>query len=481
MTSHPLFAVILPAHGPPQRRVPPWPHVHTSCRLRRRRDVGRDSWNANRRPGVWRRLFVWSALLAVTLAALALGYLIGGIVADRASKQDLLSWVMLGAGVALALEPLLRAPTLSFADNLGLKVGPVFAALLLFFPTLCLLGMVGPIAIQRSVRALNVTGRRVGWVYSLSTLGSLVGTFAVGFYLIPTFSVNSLVCAASAVLLLFSVAPLFLAKQRFAAAGLFALLPAFISVPRPMPRGFALVDRSESLLGLVEVIDEKERNVRFLRMDHSVIGAQFIDTHAAGFAFQHIMQALRFARPEARTVLQIGLGAGTVPTALSQYGKIVDSVEIDPVIVSMAQKYFGFVANGDLAVQDARAFLRTTKKSYGAIIHDTFSGATSPDHLFSAEMLALLKSHLYPGGLLVLDFVGFATGPNIEATLAVRSTLLAQFAHVHAYRDSALDHSPGEVSNIVFLRSPPTQLLKAQSAKQPHVRFKFGKFLRTNL
>lgn len=201
-----------------------------------------------------------------------------------------------------------------------------------------------------------------------------------------------------------------------------------------MPIGQRSKNRRESLLG-------------------SVIGAQFIDTHAAGFAFQHIMQALRFARPEAPTVLQIGLGAGTVPTALSHQGKIVDSVEIDPVIVSMAQKHFGFVANGDLAVEDARAFLRRSEKSYGAIVHDTFSGGTSPEHLFSREMLALLKSRLNPGGLLVLNFVGFATGPHVEATLAVRSTLLAQFTNVHAYRDSALDHAPGEVSNIIFFAS----------------------------
>lgn len=399
-------------------------------------------------------LFVWSALLATTLSALALGYVLGGRLADHTAKHDWLSWVMFGAGITLAAEPYIRVATLSFSDQFGLKVGPIIASLVLFFPTLCLLGMTGPIAIQRSVHDLSVTGRRVGWIYALSTIGSLVGTFAVGFYLVPAFPINGLLTGASALLLSSSVIPLLLTRSRYAAFTLIAILPALVKAPlRPLPEGFTLVDRSESLLGLVEVIDDAERNVRFLRMDHSIIGAQFRDTHAGGFAFQHIIETLRFARPSVQTFLQIGLGAGSVPTALRQQGKIADVVEIDPVIVKMAEEHFGFGTMGKIVAEDARAFLRKSVKTYGIIVHDTFSGGSSPEHLFSREMLALIKLRLNPGGLLVLNFVGFSAGPNVEAALAVRNTMLAQFAHVHAFRDSPSRQPLEELGNIVYFAS----------------------------
>ena len=108
------------------------------------------------------------------------------------------------------------------------------------------------------------------------------------------------------------------------------------------------VDQGESLLGLVEGIDDVARNVRFMRMDHSITGAQSRENHAAAFAFLHVIEAFRFARPQADSLLALGLGAGSVPTALHPQGKKFDVVEIDPLILQMAQKHFGFVSNGEV-------------------------------------------------------------------------------------------------------------------------------------
>lgn len=398
-------------------------------------------------------LYVWSALLSVTLAALASGYLAGGVLADRLPQRDWVSWVIVVAGCSLGLEPLLRAPVLSLSDQLGLKAGPVLAAAILFFPCLFLLGMVGPLAIRRLVQSLSVAGTRVGGVYALSTFGSLLGTFTVGFYLIPNFATNALVIGACVVLLVAGAVPLLARRRAVVAVAVVFPIIAAAQGPRQMPPGFVSVDRQESLLGMVEVIDREDRNVRLMRMDHSIIGAQFKDTGAAGFAFLHIVEALRFARPHARSFLQIGLGAGSVPTALARHGIAFDVVEIDPVVVRMAEAHFGFRATGRVAVEDARTFLRTDKKKYDVIVHDAFSGGSSPEHLFSTELLGLITQRLVPGGLLVVNFVGFSQGAHTAATLAVNSTLKAQFLVVRAFRDSPPLVHPEDLSNIVFFAS----------------------------
>ena len=120
--------------------------------------------------------------------------------------------------------------------------------------------------------------------------------------------------------------------------------------------GITIVARSQSLLGRVEVIADENRRVRFLRSDHSLLGAQFMDDGSSAFGFVNVLEAMRFFRPDARTALAIGLGTGAAPHALGRRGLKVDVVEIDPTVVRFAQTYFGFSATGNVHVDDARSF-----------------------------------------------------------------------------------------------------------------------------
>jgi len=130
----------------------------------------------------------------------------------------------------------------------------------------------------------------------------------------------------------------------------------------------------------------------------------------------------------------------------------VDVVEIDPAVVGFAQKYFDFSATGDVYIEDARAFLRRTDRRYDLIVHDTFTGGTTPEHLLSLEVLQRVHALLRPGGVLALNFVGYYESSQAEASFAVARTVRAVFRHVHAYRDSAPD--PTEpVGNILFFAS----------------------------
>lgn len=399
-------------------------------------------------------LFVWSALLAVTLCSLALGYHVGGNLVDRKPHRRVLGIVVTVAGALMALPVPARRPILSLADGLGPRVGPLLSATLLFGPCLAALGMVGPIVVRLATQDFRTTGRRVGRVYAVSTGGSLLGTLVTGFVLIPVFDTSQILLGAASSIALLGAIPLLFRKNGAALVALFVPALALLTSRPTLPSGIDVLARSQSLYGLVEVIEDKSRGARFLRVDHSVIGANWVAQHSSAFSFLHMLEALRFMRPQAKNALQIGLGTGALPVALNPYGIVSDVVEIDPEVLRLAREYFGFSTKGDVYIEDARTLLRrSTDRRYDLIIHDTFTGGTTPEHLLSIEVLRRIHAMLRPGGVLALNFVGYQRGPHVESSLAIMRTLRAAFTTVKAFREIDPNEMPDAMYNIVFFAS----------------------------
>jgi spermidine synthase len=398
-------------------------------------------------------LFVWSALLSVTLAALAVGYYAGGVVVDRRPSARLPGFVVLASGVAVSAVPLLRAPVLRIADSMGPRGGPLAAALVLFAPSLALLGMVGPVAVRLMTDSTRAAGHRVGATYAISTAGGLLSTLLTGFVLVPAFDTLTILFGIALTLSLLGAALVAARGRRAAAIVLLVPLLGRTVADPPLPRGIIVRDRAQSLYGLVEVIDDENRRVRLLRADHSIIGAQFLEDHTPAFSFIHLLEVVRFARPDARQLLQVGLGTGAVGAAFGPRGMTVDAVEIDPAVVRFAERYFGFHATGDVHAEDARTFLFRTDRRYDVIVHDTFTGGTTPEHLLSREVVQRVHDILRPRGVLVLNFVGYMSGRRAQATHAVARTLRDVFPVVRAFHDGPPEAEPDAPGNVVFFAS----------------------------
>jgi spermidine synthase len=311
------------------------------------------------------------------------------------------------------------------------------------------LGSVGPIAVRLATDDFRAAGRRVGSIYAVSTGGSLIGTLVTGFLLIPALDTNYILLGTATLLILIGGVPLALRRRR--AAMLALLVPALaLAAPKSkLPAGINVLDRSQSLYGLVEVIEDLNRGVRLLRSDHSVIGAQFNSDRSAGFAFLHLLEVVRFVRPKAQEALQIGLGIGSLPKALTPHGIKMDVVEIDPEVVRFASQYFDFSTRGSVLVEDARTFLRRTASRYDLIVHDTFTGGSTPEHLLSLEVIQRIRTILRPSGVLALNFLGSEDGP---ATWAVARTLRQVFPVVRTFRDGPRGDQYG-IANLVFFAS----------------------------
>jgi spermidine synthase len=109
-------------------------------------------------------------------------------------------------------------------------------------------------------------------------------------------------------------------------------------------------------------------------------------------------------------ILIIGLGGGTIPRAFQYlYPEVhVTSVEIDPAVVEVAERYFDFTEGPQQTIEVAdgrvwikRALRRDTR--YDIIVLDAFNGDYIPEHLLTREFLTEARGLLTEGGVLVAN------------------------------------------------------------------------------
>jgi spermidine synthase len=417
-------------------------------------------------------LIVWAALISVTLTALAAGYFLGGWLASRGHVRQ--AHVLALAGVACAAVPVMAEPVLLATDPLGLHLGALASAALLFALPLTLLAAVGPWIIQWCCDEQSTAGSTAGVVYAVSTLGSVAGTLGLGFYLLPVFGSRSLLSAQGAILLGLAVLvsrwesrrlgqpwrPGWLFLAALSAAGLLYLAGTSRHEVR---------FQRESLYGKVTVVDDRRFNARWLLADASIIGGTDLASGRNLLAYQELVIEALAVRPHAKDALLIGLGAGTLVPRLTLAGLAVDVIEIDPAVFEAARRFFGFHPPGRLWVADARTQVRQIPHSYDLIVHDCFTGGSEPTHLLTLEAFLDLNARLKAHGVLLLNFVGFQAGPGREALDAVWRTLEAVFPEVHLL---AADPRENFTDFLFLAASSPipldAKLARWQIASAPH-------------
>src|SRR5438093_2128875 len=112
-------------------------------------------------------IYTWAALISTVLAALTLGYFLGGWLADRTASA-----LVLGATVLVASLYFLALPTFSdvlleflLADIDDVRAGSLVASLAILLFPVTLLGMYSPFAIRLMLRSAERSGTVSGTVY----------------------------------------------------------------------------------------------------------------------------------------------------------------------------------------------------------------------------------------------------------------------------------------------------------------------------
>ncbi len=403
-------------------------------------------------------LYVWSSLIAVTLIALAIGYFLGGYLADRYPAIRL-AQVIVASALTTVVIPFLSGPILRMTDPLGLRAGAFTSALLLFTLPLTALAMVGPYVIKRATRDLSGVATASGTVYAISTVGSVAGTLLLGFFLLPMFGTRTIIFSLSLLLAILaglvawyearsvslrrSIRPVVIAVILTGVTAVSGLAAARHPVP-----GFTVQFEAESLYGWVRVVDDDRNGFRLLLSDASVISAVDLRQNRSLLGYQEILGLLPTIQPQAARALLIGLGGGHVARDLKAQGVMTDTIEIDPAVAGAARRHFHFEPTGLFLVGDARYEIKQLTTRYDLIIHDCFTGGSEPTHLLSREMLNELRAMLNNHGILALNYVGFTQGEGSDAVEAVHRTLQDLFPHLRTFVTDK-----NEFTDFVFLAS----------------------------
>ena len=134
----------------------------------------------------------WAGLISVVLCGLAIGYLVGGRLADREASPRVIGIPVAIAAAYLALVPPAADQVLRWVmDTLGYgAVAILFASSILLLVPFSLLGILSPAAVRLLIRSTEESGRVAGVVYGLSTIGNVFGVLFTTFVLIPALGVR---------------------------------------------------------------------------------------------------------------------------------------------------------------------------------------------------------------------------------------------------------------------------------------------------
>lgn len=387
-------------------------------------------------------LAVWTAVISVTLADLAIGYIIGGWLGDRlvAHQRGLvgLSCILGVAATGCGLTPLIAPFIMSAMQPLGLVSGVLVSAAVLLSAPLMALGMVGPYVIRIFVHHIEEAGRVAGRIFALSTAGSILAALATGLVLAPLLGVRASYMLTAIVLAILAVIPLPMARRSFApvaaAIGVLALTiaPGVMTLRRPLPvtiNDFRIVQIDDrSSYGQIKIIEHTTPTgpQRWLLYDGIYQSGIDLEHGGSSLPYVHVIAAgLSVLPPDAKIVV-IGAGGGVLPTLLDHMGYHVTVVDIDPRMARIARQWFDMPESVDSVVADGRQYIQSLPaESVDAIVLDASTGDSQPVHLLTREAFEACRRALRPTGFLTVNLLMFTQGERGLAYAGMIQTLEA--------------------------------------------------------
>jgi spermidine synthase len=393
--------------------------------------------------------YTWTALIGVILIAFSVGGYLGGWLAEKKADFALLGWLLAAAAILTMFIPAVFVYAGPANAGLGHISGPLAISLILFAVPGVLLGAISP----ASVRLYSLLGKdahvgtAAGMISMLGSLGSFVGTFLSGFYLLSHFGVQQIFVGTGIALLLLACAAFYLARQSTFQQLLPILLSGVIAswfgatVKPTKPDG--VVYEEDSFYHRITVIEQgsNENLVRHLQLDTTAEGAMRVADGGLIHDYQHYWQ-LPLIREgfQMNSALFIGAGAFGMPERISRdFPKAeVDVAEIDPSVVNVGRRFFKLDDHPRVHAfaDDARHYLYTQKdKRYDFIFGDAYNGDRAiPVHLASQEFFQLVHDRLTPNGVFLMNAITAVQGKKAELLAGMIATLQKVFPHVEVFR-----------------------------------------------
>jgi predicted membrane-bound spermidine synthase len=396
-------------------------------------------------------LYTWTTIIGVILAGMSIGNFVGGKLADKYASRRLLGMLFILAGlgsisVLIMVSLLGEKGLMSAFSGMPLIARMVFYISAMFLIPSILLGTISPLVVKLSLQDLSKSGNLIGRIYAMSALGSILGTFATGFYLIQWFGTRSILLGVGVLLVVMGILLGQWTRNRGAMArsavmsmivstgiiASFVLTPAQTIMASPCYREtnyFCIRVRADDYEGTTYQVLTLDRLVHSytaiddpskLRYAYEWIGAEVLDYMKSRYSSLNAMF--------------IGGGGYTLPKYIEHVypGAKVEVVEIDPGVTETAYDRLGLARNTPIVShnEDARQFLvnREVQKKYNLIAGDAFNDFSVPYHLTTKEFNDLVQKNLSDDGIYMLNLIDGNDQPFVGAFIR---TLRQTFKYVY--------------------------------------------------
>ncbi len=361
---------------------------------------------------------VWTIIIGTIMIAMALGNIYGGKSADKQPDPDKLYGRILIASIWIAAIPFVgKFVVLGISALLVITVSTNFliwaafiSCMVIFVFPLFLLGTVTPSLVKYTVESLDNNGRTVGFLNAANTIGSIIGTFIPTFISIPTVGTAMTFIIFSGILLLLGLIYFISSRRGVIKCIVAGVLFIAFSLCGNLT-GFAFWDKSvvyegESVYNYLQVKEDP----RMVSLSTNVLfGVQSVYMKSGGLTGMYYDYAL--AAPymtnesDEKDILILGMGSGTYAKQCTEYlDKVnIEGVEIDDKITELAHDFFELPENITVTTYDGRAYLNVIDRKYDVIMVDAYQDITIPFQMSSVEFFRLVRSHLKPAGVMVVN------------------------------------------------------------------------------
>jgi spermidine synthase len=382
---------------------------------------------------------------SIMLVTFLIGIALGSSIVSRlkpAATLDLLGMLQLGVaiggvvfligylGAPYALLALIRAFSYAFPAVLAIQF--ILCAGLMILATLCM-GASFPIASQLYSSKFTILGRSIGNIYSVNTVGAIIGSLVAGFVLMPAIGTERTILAglffnSAVALLLLTEAKTSRIGQGVAVA---LLLVATVSMRggvfwkhEAMDRGILVYSRQLDARPEL-TMDEHYQDtdvIYFREGNNATISVRKGENYLALRTNGKVDASNRedmitqltvgwlpgFYHPNPKDALIIGYGSGVTVGAVTSIKEIqnIDCIEIEPAVYGAASRFSTINRKSyenpkvHMKYNDARNYMNTTSKQYDIIISEPsnpwIAGVAS---LFTAEFYDRAAQVLKPDGI----------------------------------------------------------------------------------
>ena len=401
-------------------------------------------------------IYTWGSLIGVILSGLSLGYFLGGKLADKNPKFEKICGVVFSVGLFTVGIPFFASPVVDFTTDV-LPVNqytPLLATFLLLMLPSVLLGFVSPYVIKLGASSLQNIGNISGSLYSIATIGSIIGTFATVFVLIPSFEVNQIIFGLGIALIATSLIGLKISPKLIAVAVVIILIVPWSTMSiNTIPHNGTLIYEKDTLFSHLDVIEFGDNRSLYLDgMRHSSMNLS--DPLDLVIDYTEYFHLGMLFNSNFKDVLFVGGGGFSGPkNFLALYPETkIDVIEIDSDVIDVARDYFELETSPRLHVfnADARQHLAMFDKKYDLIILDAYASTYVPYHLLTHEFYQLLEKRLEPDGIIISNLIGSIEGSKSPLVRSAFKTMTETFPVSYVF---PTENKPTNQQNIMIVAS----------------------------